>query len=49
MLESTHHLKSIFDRKGIKADWQIWGHDVDHDWPWWKIQWPMFLSKVLDK
>lgn len=49
MLESTVTLKQIFERKGIKADWQIWGQDVNHDWPWWRIQWPMFLSRVLDK
>lgn len=48
MKESTFALREIFDRKGIRAQWEIWGHDVAHDWPWWRIQWPMFLSRVLD-
>ena len=47
MKESTFALKEIFDRKGINAQWEIWGWDVDHDWPWWRIQWPMFLERTL--
>lgn len=47
MKESTFALREVFDRKGIRAQWEIWGHDVDHDWPWWRIQWPMFLARVL--
>jgi hypothetical protein len=24
----------------------IWGHDVAHDWPWWKIMMPYFLKEL---
>ena len=47
LAENNRRAALYLSRKGIKADWQIWGHDVDHDWPWWRIQWPMFLGRVL--
>lgn len=49
LLESTKELKGILESKGIRADVEIWGYDVCHDWNWWKIQWPMFLGRILDK
>jgi len=24
----------------------LWGHDVNHDWPWWRKQFPYFLEKL---
>lgn len=32
---STGRLKEILERKGICAQVDFWGHDVNHDWPWW--------------
>ena len=32
---STAHLAEILQEKGIHAQVEFWGHDVDHDWPWW--------------
>lgn len=49
LLESTKELKGILESKGIRADVEIWGYDVCHDWNWWKVQWPMFLGRILDK
>lgn len=49
LLESTKELKGILESKGIRADVEIWGYDVCHDWNWWKVQWPMFLGRILNK
>ncbi len=35
LLASTINLKGILENKGIWAQVDIWGHDVNHDWPWW--------------
>jgi esterase/lipase superfamily enzyme len=32
---STGWLKHVLETKGIHAQVDFWGHDVDHDWPWW--------------
>lgn len=47
MVDSLRTLSSIFEEKGIKAQIEIWGYDVCHDWNWWQKQWPMFLGRVL--
>lgn len=39
-------LRRILDSKGVPAWIDFWGHDVDHDWPWWRVQMPYFLSKL---
>ncbi|MBP3654728.1 MAG: esterase family protein [Oscillospiraceae bacterium] len=48
MIASTHAMQEIFASKGINAQIEFWGHDVAHDWPWWRIQWPMFLGRVFE-
>lgn len=35
LLESTRRLDEVMYRKGIHARFEYWGHDVNHDWPWW--------------
>ena len=47
MLADTLALKDILETKGIPAWIDIWGHDVNHDWPWWRKMMPYFLDKVL--
>lgn len=47
MLESTYALKKILESKNIPAWIDIWGYDVNHDWPWWHKQLPYFLGKIL--
>jgi esterase/lipase superfamily enzyme len=46
MLHETLQLKEILDAKGISAWVDIWGTDVNHDWPWWIKMLPYFLSKL---
>ncbi len=47
MIADTSELKSIFEQKGIPAWCDFWGHDVNHDWPWWRIQLPYFLGHIV--
>jgi esterase/lipase superfamily enzyme len=41
-------LKTILEAKAIPAWIDLWGHDVNHDWPWWQKQLPYFLNKLID-
>jgi esterase/lipase superfamily enzyme len=47
MLADAHTLKYILDEKGIPCWIDIWGNDVNHDWPWWRVMMPYFLGKIL--
>jgi len=46
MLADTHELKHILEQKGIPHWIDIWGGDVNHDWPWWHKMLPYFLEKL---
>ena len=46
MLADTHALKGILERKGVPHWIDIWGGDVNHDWPWWHKMLPYFLEKL---
>jgi esterase/lipase superfamily enzyme len=37
-LESTCAFASLLAGKGIRCELDLWGHDVAHDWPWWRRQ-----------
>lgn len=47
MIEDTRALEIILRSKGIPAWIDVWGHDVDHDWPWWRKMLPHFLEVFL--
>ena len=46
MLADTRALQAILASKEIPAWIDFWGHDVNHDWPWWRRQMPYFLGKL---
>ncbi len=46
-IEETHALADILEAKGIPHYRDIWGHDVSHDWIWWKRQAWLHLSKTF--
>src|SRR3990172_8571566 len=46
MLADTRELQAILEGKGIPARIDYWGHDVNHDWPWWRLQMPYFLEHM---
>jgi esterase/lipase superfamily enzyme len=46
MLADTRQMKEILDQLGIPCWIDIWGHDVDHDWPWWRKKMSYFLMHL---
>ncbi len=44
---STGNLKRVLEQKGIRAQVEFWGHDVDHDWPWWYKMVEYYLPQLL--
>src|SRR5437764_14344127 len=45
--ERSRALSDILKAKGIPHTLDLWGHDVDHDWPWWRKMLPYALGKLL--
>ena len=45
-IKDTRALDSIFSEKSIPARIDYWGHDVNHDWPWWYKQMNHFLASL---
>ena len=37
---------AVQKKLGIPAWVDLWGPDVNHDWPWWRRQMPYFLEKL---
>lgn len=41
-------MQDQFSRLHIPAWVDLWGEDVNHDWPWWLIQFPYFINQILE-
>ena len=37
-LPGAHRMAGILADKGIRHEFDLWGHDSAHDWPWWRKQ-----------
>ncbi len=46
MVRNTRRMKEVLAAKNIPAWIDLWGPDVNHDWPWWQRQFPYFLAKL---
>lgn len=46
-LPSYYSLKEAFAEKQIDAWFDEWGHDVSHDWEWWRQQMPYYLHQIF--
>ena len=46
-LAETHRLADILAAKGISHERDVWGHDVEHHWYWWKKQIAFHFGKTL--
>lgn len=46
-VRSINKLKELLNNKNIPATIDLWGHDVNHGWDWWKVQFPYFLKQML--
>ena len=45
--ERSRHLSDLLRAKNIPHTLDLWGHDVNHDWPWWRKMLPNTLDKLL--
>ena len=43
---ASRNLSEILHQKGIPHWLDVWGHDVNHDWPWWRRMLPHFIDKL---
>jgi esterase/lipase superfamily enzyme len=44
--ERSRQFSSVLHSKNIPHTLDVWGHDVDHDWPWWRKMLPYYLGKI---
>jgi esterase/lipase superfamily enzyme len=47
-IEDTQRMAEELSQKRIPHVLDLWGHDVDHQWPWWMKQARHHLQKRLD-
>jgi esterase/lipase superfamily enzyme len=45
-IRETQALEEILRNLEVPAWIDYWGHDVNHDWPWWRKQLPYFLNTL---
>jgi len=45
--ERSRQLSGLLSSKGIPHHLELWGHDVNHDWPWWRKMLPYYLGKLF--
>jgi esterase/lipase superfamily enzyme len=46
MIRDARALEAILRAKQVPAWIDFWGHDVNHDWPWWRKQMPYYLEAL---
>ncbi len=44
--ECSRRLSDLLHRKGIPHTLDLWGQDVNHDWPWWRRMLPHYVDKL---
>lgn len=44
--DASRNFSEILHRKGIPHWLDLWGQDVNHDWPWWRKMLPHFIDKL---
>ncbi len=42
---ASERLARVLGEKGIPFNLDMWGHDVNHDWPWWRKMLPHYLGE----
>ncbi len=48
--EAPHCSRKLSDllwTKGIPHNLDMWGHDVNHDWPWWRKMLPFYIGEKV--
>jgi esterase/lipase superfamily enzyme len=44
--DASRSLSEILGRKGVPHVLDLWGTDVNHDWPWWRKMLPHYLDNL---
>lgn len=47
MVADTRAMESVLASKNVPATFDYWGHDANHDWPWWRQMLPHHLERLL--
>jgi esterase/lipase superfamily enzyme len=45
--DRSQALSDLLTAKGIPHTLDLWGPDVNHDWPWWRKMLPYWLERLL--
>jgi esterase/lipase superfamily enzyme len=45
--DRARQLSQVLSSKGIPHKLDLWGHDVNHDWPWWRKMLPHYLERLF--
>jgi esterase/lipase superfamily enzyme len=45
--EKSKEFSRVLHAKGIPHLLELWGHDVNHDWDWWRKMLPHYLERFL--
>ena len=45
-IEQSKALSNVLDKINVKYWLDLWGFDVNHDWPWWRKQIVYFLGRM---
>jgi len=45
--DASRRLSEILNQKGIPHTLDVWGHDVNHDWPWWRKMLPHYVDRLF--
>jgi esterase/lipase superfamily enzyme len=44
--DASRRLSATLHQKGIPHELELWGHDVNHDWPWWRKMLPYAIERM---
>ncbi len=44
--DATRSFGNVLHGKGIPHIMDLWGYDVNHDWPWWRKMLPHYLERL---
>lgn len=44
--ESLRKMSRVLTARSIPHNLDLWGHDVNHDWPWWRKMLPYYVERL---
>ncbi len=47
--DRSREFSALLHSKGIPHRLEVWGHDVNHDWVWWRKMLPHYLSEFVNR